>query len=261
MTGSTCNIDTYWPSEAVYWSGPIRVSHGGVYWCRGGRGEPVYYTEYSDPITIYKIIPNKAVVTLQPNWSEIYRGETITLRCEIKDGGETEWEYLWKPTSKEKTSSPKGHNIRSVSASHSGVYRCKGRKKSETFSTGWSDPFKLTVSDKEPEPVLTVSPSWLSAGASVTLNCSVKDQSAGWRFYWYKTVPDPSDNSYSYELLHGSSSGTEQDSYIVHGQTHTAGYVCRAGRGDPVFYSYHSQPNFVWSGDSHSSASLTSVQW
>uniref|UniRef100_A0A671US59 Ig-like domain-containing protein n=1 Tax=Sparus aurata TaxID=8175 RepID=A0A671US59_SPAAU len=105
--------------------------------------------------------------------------------------------------------------------------------------------------------VLTVSPSWLSAGASVTLNCSVKDQSAGWRFYWYKTVPDPSDNSYSYELLPASSSGTEQDSYIVHGQTHTAGYVCRAGRGDPVYYTDHSQPKFVWSADFHSSASLT----
>ena len=99
----------------------------------------------------------------------------------------------------------------------------------------------------EAQSVLTVSPSWLSAGASVTLNCSVKDQSAGWRFYWYKTVPDPSDNSYSYELLPGSSSGTEQDSYIVHGQTHTAGYVCRAGRGDPVFYTDYSQPQFVWS--------------
>ena len=97
-------------------------------------------------------------------------------------------------------------------------------------------------------PVLTVSPSWLSAGASVTLNCRVKDQSAGWRFYWYKTVPDPSDNFYSYELLPGSSSGTEQDSYIVHGQKHTAGYVCRAGRGDPVFYTYYSKPKFVWSG-------------
>ena len=99
----------------------------------------------------------------------------------------------------------------------------------------------------EPRPVLTVSPSWLSAGASVTLNCRVKDQSAGWRFYWYKTVPDPSDNFYSYELLPGSSSGTEQDSYIVDGQTHTAGYVCRAGRGDPVFYTDYSQPQFVWS--------------
>ncbi|XP_030286104.1 high affinity immunoglobulin gamma Fc receptor I-like [Sparus aurata] len=196
------------------------------------------------------IIPNKAVVTLQPNWSEIYRGETITLRCEIKDGGDTEWEYEWRTTSSEKPSNQNELSIRSVSASHSGVYRCKGRKKSEKSSTDWSDPFKLTVSDK-PQSVLTVSPSWLSAGASVTLNCSVKDQSAGWRIYWYKTVPDPSDNSYSYELLPGSSSGTEQDSYIVHGQTHTAGYVCRAGRGDPVYYTDYSQPKFVWSADFH----------
>uniref|UniRef100_A0A671UQU3 Ig-like domain-containing protein n=1 Tax=Sparus aurata TaxID=8175 RepID=A0A671UQU3_SPAAU len=36
-------------------AGPIRVSEGGVYWCRGGRGEPVNYTEYSDSVTIYKI--------------------------------------------------------------------------------------------------------------------------------------------------------------------------------------------------------------
>ncbi|XP_073330721.1 sialoadhesin-like [Pagrus major] len=237
-------------------AGRRSVSHGGVYWCRGGRGEPVYYTEYSDPITISNNVHNKAVVTLQPNWSEIYRGETITLRCEIKDGGDTEWEYEWKTTSSEKPSNLNEHSIRFATASHRGDYWCKGRKKSEKSSTDWSDPFKLTVSHK-PRPVLTVSPSWLSAGASVTLNCSVEDQSAGWRFYWYKTVPDPSNNYYSYELLPGNSSGTEQDSYIVQGQTHTAGYVCRAGRGDPVYYSDYSKPKFVWSADFHSSASLT----
>ncbi|XP_073330723.1 Fc receptor-like protein 5 [Pagrus major] len=238
-------------------AGRIRVSEEGVYWCRGGRGEPVYYTEYSDPITVNKNVHNKAVVTLQPNWSEIYRGETITLRCEIKDGGDTEWEYEWKTTSSEKPTNQNEYRIRFDSASHSGDYWCKGRKKSEKSSTDWSDPFKLTVSDTPPRPVLTVSPSWLSAGASVTLNCSVEDQSAGWRFYWYKTVPDQSDNSYSIELLPGSSSGTEQDSYIVHGQTHTAGYVCTAGRGDPVSYTDYSEPKFVWSADFHSSASLT----
>ncbi|KAM8746835.1 Fc receptor-like protein 5 [Acanthopagrus schlegelii] len=244
------------PLSSQLSAGPIRVSEGGVYWCRGGRGDPVYYTEYSDPVTIYKKVPNKAVVTLQPNWSEIFRGERITLRCEIKDGGDTEWEYEWRTTSSEKPLNQNELSIRSVSASHSGVYRCKGRKKREKSPTDWSDSFILTVSDKA-QSVLTVSPSWLSAGASVTLNCRVKDQSAGWRFYWYKTVPDPSDNFYSYELLPGSSSGTEQDSYIVDGQTHTAGYVCRAGRGDPVFYTDYSQPQFVWSADFHSSASLT----
>uniref|UniRef100_A0A671TPI7 Ig-like domain-containing protein n=1 Tax=Sparus aurata TaxID=8175 RepID=A0A671TPI7_SPAAU len=111
----------------------------------------------------------------------------------------------------------------------------------------------------EPWPVFTVSPSWLSAGASVTLSCRVKDPSAGWRFYWYKRVPDPSVNSINYrvEQLPGSSSGTEQDSYIVHGQTHTARYSCRAGRGGPEYYSSYSAPKFVWSADIHSSASLT----
>uniref|UniRef100_A0A671URP2 Ig-like domain-containing protein n=1 Tax=Sparus aurata TaxID=8175 RepID=A0A671URP2_SPAAU len=111
---------------------------------------------------------------------------------------------------------------------------------------------------EDPRPVITVSPSWLSAGASVTLNCSVKDPSAGWRFYWYKTVPEPSGNFfYRHEQLPGSSSGTEQDSYIVHGQTHTARYGCRAERGDPVYSTYDSEPKFVWSADIPSSASLT----
>uniref|UniRef100_A0A665WVX2 Ig-like domain-containing protein n=1 Tax=Echeneis naucrates TaxID=173247 RepID=A0A665WVX2_ECHNA len=104
--------------------------------------------------------------------------------------------------------------------------------------------------------VLTVSPSWLSPGASVTLKCEVEHSSAGWRFFWYQAVPDGS-GSYSYELLPGSSNGTEQDSYIIHGQTHTAGYVCEAGRGDPEFKTQKSQPKFVWSGDLHPSVSLT----
>ncbi|XP_036967684.1 high affinity immunoglobulin gamma Fc receptor I-like [Acanthopagrus latus] len=200
---------------------------------------------------------NKAVVTLQPNWTEVYRGERITLRCEITDGGDTEWEYEWRTTSSEKPPDQNKHSISFVTESHSGDYRCKGRKKhTQRSSTGWSDPIKLKVSD-DPWPVLTVSPSWLRAGDSVTLNCRVKDPSAGWKFYWYKRVLKPSDDSYRVQQLPVSSSGTKQDSYIVHGQTHAAEYRCRLGRGDPEFYSYYSKPKFVWSSDVNSSASLT----
>uniref|UniRef100_A0A3B4U0P7 Ig-like domain-containing protein n=1 Tax=Seriola dumerili TaxID=41447 RepID=A0A3B4U0P7_SERDU len=127
-------------------------------------------------------------------------------------------------------------------------------KSAQHNTTEWSDSVKLTVYDNKPRPVLTVSPSWLSPGASVTLKCEVEHPSAGWRFYWYKAVPDVTDN-----LLPGSSSGTEQDSYIVHGQTHTAGYVCKAGRGNPVIYTMYSETKFVWSGDVHPSASLTVI--
>uniref|UniRef100_A0AAX7SFC6 Ig-like domain-containing protein n=1 Tax=Astatotilapia calliptera TaxID=8154 RepID=A0AAX7SFC6_ASTCA len=177
----------------------------------------------------------------------IYRGETITVRCEIH-GGDTEWDYEWETNSMIKAPNQNEHRIRSASSSNSGNYRCKGRMKSSQHeTTEWSDSVTLTVSDNEPRPVLTVSPSWLSPGASVTLNCEVEHPSAGWSFYWYKALlPD--------------GSGTAQDSYIIHGQTHTAGYVCRAGRGDPEYHTDHSQPKFVWSAgqfDSVYPASLT----
>ncbi|KAI9522172.1 hypothetical protein NQZ68_038808 [Dissostichus eleginoides] len=225
----------------------ISVSRGGVYWCRGGRGDPVYYTEYSDAV-----VTNRAVVTLRPNWPEMYSGETIT--CEIKDGGDYEWDYIWMtPWSYEPQTSDPKYTL----TSQSGDYRCMGRLKGEMSSTRWSDVLKLKVSDNTPEPVLTVSPSWPSPGASVTLNCRVDHPSAGWSFYWYKAAPQLSGNSYSYELLPGSENGTEQDLFIIDGQTHTAGYYCRAGRGDPVFYTSYSKPVFVWSGDLNSAASLT----
>ncbi|KAL7375029.1 hypothetical protein ABVT39_010918 [Epinephelus coioides] len=235
-------------------NGQIRVSQGGLYWCRGGRGDPVYYTEYSGSIRINKIISNKATVIFQPNWPQIFSGEKMTLRCEIQGGGDTGWTYEWSTTSQYTPRTGKDYIISSAAWYHSGEYRCVGRRGSYS-STQWSDVITLTVLYK-PRPVLTVSPLWLSPGASVTLSCSVEHPSAGWRFFWYKAVPKLSDNSYSYELIPGSINGTEQDSYIVDGQTHTAGYVCRAGRGDPVYYTHYSGPKFVWSGDVHSSASL-----
>ncbi|XP_039868522.1 immunoglobulin superfamily member 1-like [Simochromis diagramma] len=237
----------------------ISVSEGGLYWCRGGRGEPVYYTEDSESVWIDTTVSIRPVVTLYPNWSEIYRGETITVRCEIH-GGDTEWDYEWETNSIRKPPNQNEYRIRSASLLISGNYRCKGRMKSSQHETKeWSDSVTLTVSDNEPRPVLTVSPSWLSPGASVTLNCEVEHPSAGWSFYWYKAVPDLKTfnyKSYSYELL-PDGNRTAQDSYIIHGQTHTAGYVCRAGRGDPEYRTDHSQPKFVWSADVHSAASLT----
>ncbi|CAI5682933.1 unnamed protein product [Oreochromis niloticus] len=245
--------------DAVFHSnGQISVSQEGLYRCRGGRGNPVYYTEDSQSVRIGKTVTasNRPVVTLYPNWSEIYRGETITVRCEIH-GGDTEWDYEWETNSRIKAPNQNEYRIRSASSSNSGNYRCKGRMKSSQHkTTEWSDSVTLTVSDNKPRPVLTVSPSWLSPGASVTLNCEVEHPSAGWSFYWYKAVPDLSEKSSSYELL-PDGSGTAQDSYIIHGQTHTAGYVCRAGRGDPEYHTDHSQPKFVWSADVHSAASLT----
>ncbi|XP_041634942.1 Fc receptor-like protein 5 [Cheilinus undulatus] len=235
----------------------ITVTEGGLYWCRGVRGHPPYYTLFSDSVGKDKIVTNRAVVSLQTQWTEIYRGETITLRCEIKDGANTEWEYDWETTSSYKPPKQKEYSITPVNGSHTGNYSCRGRRKSDRSSTKWSRPISLTVLYNSPRPVLTVSPSWLSPGDSVTLSCDVKHPSAGWRFFWYKAIPKLAGDSYNYELLSESRNGTEKHSYIVHGETHTSGYACRAGRGDPVKFTDHSEPKFVWSGGFYSAASLT----
>uniref|UniRef100_A0AAX7SY38 Ig-like domain-containing protein n=1 Tax=Astatotilapia calliptera TaxID=8154 RepID=A0AAX7SY38_ASTCA len=184
-------------------------------------------------------VSSKPRATLTAQSSVMPAGGSVTLSCSVE--GSAGWKFDWF----RRDSVSSKAQIRSASSSNSGNYRCKGRMKSSQHeTTEWSDSVTLTVSDNEPRPVLTVSPSWLSPGASVTLNCEVEHPSAGWSFYWYKALlPD--------------GSGTAQDSYIIHGQTHTAGYVCRAGRGDPEYHTDHSRPKFVWSADVHSAASLT----
>ncbi|XP_063325976.1 Fc receptor-like protein 5 [Pelmatolapia mariae] len=226
-------------------------SDSGGYSCQGRADR--FFTEWSDIITLTVSSPPKPTVTLQPSWTQIYSGETVTVRCEIQGGEGTQWTYEWSPAMLNTPPTSREYRIITVTESDSGGYSCRGRRGS--FYTEWSKSITLTVS-YEPCPVLTVSPSWLSPGASVTLNCEVEHPSAGWSFYWYKAVPDLSEKSSSYELL-PDGSGTAQDSYIIHGQTHTAGYVCRAGRGDPEYHTDHSQPEFVWSADVHSAASLT----
>uniref|UniRef100_A0A3B3DSR7 Ig-like domain-containing protein n=1 Tax=Oryzias melastigma TaxID=30732 RepID=A0A3B3DSR7_ORYME len=318
-------------------NGNIRVSQGGIYRCRGSRGEPAVYSDKSDEVTINITCD----VTQKPSWSQMFRGETITLTCEVQGGEGVQWEYEWrtpqsqtfrtnrkdwtftasisgdyscksrptddsysatkwseaarvsvsgkrvnlscsvKPSSGwsffwfrgEKLSKPLTIQEAvflsngQISVSQGGVYRCRGGRGEPVYHTEFSDPITVDgefnqgfIRNLPPtEPVLRVSPRWLSPGSSVTLSCEVEHVSAGWSFYWYKAVPDLShkSGSYSYELLPASSNGTADNSYIIHGQTHTAGYVCRAGRGEPHVYTLYSQPHFVWSGDLHPSASLS----
>ncbi|XP_029944112.1 Fc receptor-like protein 5 isoform X2 [Salarias fasciatus] len=235
-------------------NGVIQVSKGGIYRCRGERETSGYLSDMSGEATILITFTNKPVITRQPSWSQIFQGEKITLTCEVQGGEKTDWKYYWWRNSQ---SLPDNEKLLQFTASESfnGEYECMARRKVDFYSsTTWSEAF--TVSVLRLKLVLSVSPSWLIPGASVTLICHTEPPSAGWSFYWFKAVPNSQD-SYTYEPLPGTSSGTANNSFTVHGQTHTAGYACSAGRGDPLIYTQHSRPTFVWSSGVHPSASLT----
>ncbi|XP_041096140.1 uncharacterized protein LOC121307889 [Polyodon spathula] len=69
------------------------VSDQGQYWCRGQRGDEPLYSQISDKVilTVSEGCP-KAVLTLQPAWTQIFPGETVTLSCEV-EGGSAGWRF------------------------------------------------------------------------------------------------------------------------------------------------------------------------
>ncbi|XP_049923184.1 obscurin-like [Epinephelus moara] len=246
------------PTQKDYIISSATENHSGKYRCVGRR-DSYFIMQWSDVITL-EVLSYTPWARLSAVNRDIPVGGSVTLICSVSPSSSSGWTYFWYRG--EKTSELLASqdivflSDGKISVSQGGLYWCRGGRGDPVCYTEYSGSIRVNKINI-PQPVLTVSPLWLSPGASVTLNCSVKYPSAGWRFFWYKAVPRLSDSSYSYELIPDSINGTEQDSYIVDGQTHTAGYVCRAGRGDPVYYTHYSEPKFVLSGDVHSSASLT----
>ncbi|XP_045068615.1 immunoglobulin superfamily member 1-like [Coregonus clupeaformis] len=176
------------------------------------------------------------------------------MRCDIQ-GEDTDWQYEWYTNGYSVYSNTKSeYRISPVNVSSSGSYTCKGVKGNKFSKT--SDAVQLIVSD-QPKAVLRIFPPWLNPGDSVSLSCEVDKTSTGWRFSWYRTVPTLTEQSYSFQRLPEGGNGTTEDSYTLPaGPTHTGGYVCRAGRGDPVYDTLYSEPQFLWSGDLQPSVSL-----
>ncbi|XP_065109058.1 leukocyte immunoglobulin-like receptor subfamily B member 3A [Paramisgurnus dabryanus] len=192
----------------------------------------------------------KPVVSVDPD-KQLFRGETVTLRCDIQDTGDTEWTYSWTV---EKTNNrniitqcnTQECKINNIHHTDSGKYTCRGKIRGQ--NTEMSDAVTLTVSSDKPQTVLSVSPQqWLTEGDSVTLMCEVINSSTGWTFSWF-TVQSPSSvNKYDYELVSNSGGGSK-GIYTVSSVTvkHTGVYMCRAERGDPVYHTEYSNTQTLW---------------
>ncbi|XP_026118756.1 carcinoembryonic antigen-related cell adhesion molecule 5-like [Carassius auratus] len=223
------------------------VSDRGQYWCRAGRGKPVYYTQYSDALWVNVTVSPKAVVTVRPD-EQVFRGETVALRCDIKWGGDTEWTYRWETegTNYQNNSiSTQELNISSVKDSHSGKYSCRGEM--GTQHSQRSDAVTLTVS-AEAQAAVRVSPQpWLTEGDSVTLICEVTGSSTGWTFSWFRDDDRLSDSSRGAGGSYTLSPAALQ---------HTGVYTCRAERGRPAYYTNYSNTQALWITGQGSQVSL-----
>uniref|UniRef100_A0A3Q1IN96 Ig-like domain-containing protein n=1 Tax=Anabas testudineus TaxID=64144 RepID=A0A3Q1IN96_ANATE len=87
-----------------------------------------------------------AVLTVEPNWSSLFIGESVTLTCDMKEGNDTDWEYRWK---KDEVFiqyiSNKYYNFKPILVKDSGRYQCSGFHRSSNHIKN-SNIISLTVS-------------------------------------------------------------------------------------------------------------------
>ncbi|XP_053486032.1 carcinoembryonic antigen-related cell adhesion molecule 5-like [Ictalurus furcatus] len=185
----------------------------------------------------------KAVVTIKPD-KHVFSGETVTLRCEIQGGGDTEWTYSWykKDNTLYPSRTTQEFSFSSVRNDDSAEYTCRGRRSSDSQSSEISDAVTLTVSEK-PKPTVRVNPqSSVYTGDRVTLTCNLK--STGWTFLWYR------DYWQSIPLSPGTRN-TNTLSVTVSNEGETQ-YYCKAHRGnydseisDPATITVRARPKPV----------------
>ncbi|XP_039514179.1 peroxidasin homolog isoform X1 [Pimephales promelas] len=118
----------------------VRVSDGGDYWC-------VVLGETQGPkVTLTVRERPKAVLRVQPD-GRVFRGQTVTLTCDIQETDGTSWTYSWnKDHSQIHVSQSQEYRISSVDESHTGHYSCSGRETRGSRYTHTSDEVTLTLS-------------------------------------------------------------------------------------------------------------------
>ncbi|KAJ7983799.1 hypothetical protein DPEC_G00371230, partial [Dallia pectoralis] len=187
-----CDTDLYC---RVFWM-EVSVSDRGQYRCRAGRGDPVYYTQYSEPVYIQVTERPVAVLIPKPKWKQLFWGESVTLRCDIQSLRDPDWKYEINMNGRSVYSDTKPeYRISPLYTSHTGSYTCRGVKGNKISTT--SNAVQLTVTYPPSASVMIVSPQkpWYTK-EKVTLQCYISDYT-DWTYQWYRDDQQQSTGSSS----------------------------------------------------------------
>ncbi|KAF4111616.1 hypothetical protein G5714_008647 [Onychostoma macrolepis] len=125
----------------------------------------------------------KPVVKVTPD-QRVFRGETVTLTCDIQRAGDNQWRYSWFKDGNTfypyTTTTRAEFSFTADYVSYSGEYSCRGER------SDISAAVTLTVSDL-PRSTLTVTPdSPVFTGETVNLTCAIESGHSDWRYEWFK---------------------------------------------------------------------------
>ncbi|XP_065142438.1 Fc receptor-like protein 5 [Paramisgurnus dabryanus] len=159
-------------------------SDSGRYTCKGKLNGRSVSTQQSNEFQLnVKDIPIP-VLTANPNWTEFFPNEQITMQCGFgrsSDGWYFGWAKNGKPIKKNPTLTI------TAKSSDSGQYACKGKLNGRSVTTTQSNVFQLNVKEI-PIPMLTADQNWTEffPNEQITMQCGLESSSDGWSFEWTK---------------------------------------------------------------------------
>uniref|UniRef100_A0A672LEH1 Ig-like domain-containing protein n=1 Tax=Sinocyclocheilus grahami TaxID=75366 RepID=A0A672LEH1_SINGR len=220
----------------------VTESDADKYSCYGAERGGSRTSNISDAVTL-KV---SAKVSIKPD-QHVFRGDTVTLRCDIDGEGVTSWQYSWyKDGSVSVFSELQEHTFSPVTESDAGKYFCYGAERGGSRRSQHSDALTLTVSDF-PKPTVTVEPqSSVFTGDTVTLRCEVDQTWVKWKFLWTKAMDSKT------ELTEAPTKTIDSVKVSDGGE-----YRCRARREG--YYTHDSEPATVTIYGKYFSFSLSST--
>ncbi|XP_028681500.2 basement membrane-specific heparan sulfate proteoglycan core protein-like [Erpetoichthys calabaricus] len=210
---------------AVYALRRLTGSHSGEYRCRAARGNPLFHSDFSDPLVLLISDPPMASLTIVPQQTTFDTGEAVSLYCMV-EGSPDKWLYYWykgnttSQISQLQTRSQKGKNytVTSAALSDSGEYWCRASREDQSSYSRFSQPVQLHVYER-PAAVLSLTMGWtqMFITEAVTFECNITGKYSKWHYKWYKDrkVINSSANN---QLTIGSAAESDTGSYTCQGE-------------------------------------------
>uniref|UniRef100_A0A3Q1GZB2 Ig-like domain-containing protein n=1 Tax=Anabas testudineus TaxID=64144 RepID=A0A3Q1GZB2_ANATE len=156
----------------------IKSSDSGQYYCEAGNK---LGKSRSESVSIdVKYPPNLPSVSLSP--SEIVEGSSVTLTCSSDANPAAKYTWYKSDTHLKSIHEEPQFVFRSIQSSDSGQYYCEAGNK---LGTSRSESVSIDVKYRPNLPSVSVSPSEIVEGSSVTLTCS-SDANPAANYTWYK---------------------------------------------------------------------------
>ncbi|XP_064156356.1 Fc receptor-like protein 5 [Anguilla rostrata] len=177
-------------------------------------------------------------LTANPPWPDVFRGETITLSCQVIES--EGWTFVWTrhgqgPLAQLPASSSNGSVsvlvLSDVRERQSGMYQCEAVKGNER---AFSNIHTITVSADRPQAVIVTDPpaSVMFTGETVSLACEIR-KGSGWRYSWSRNTQGRLESLYARNT-------ESQQKHILHSvrESDSGEYLCQGERGQsPVIQS------------------------